>query len=155
MSTTPSPTTINSFITECSTSDVAASVIAVLVAVVFVITAIPMIHAFVQDYHTKTTATFNNRDQSALSVTESRSKHGRYGSYSKWARKGPPKPLFYSGFIFSIISFITLLLSIPYNFHCDEHLAFDILTNLFKVSYALHSYSLLLMWFLRLHFVFR
>ena len=64
------------------------------------------------------------------------------------------KSLFYAGIVFFVVSFVTLLLSVPFNFKCNHKAMFDTIDIAIKGFYSFHNYLLILLWSLRLSHAF-
>eukprot|EP01084_Bolivina_argentea_P231196 389937_1 len=127
-------------ISNCSTRDILLSIICGSINIILIIMAVPLMYKSAQNYRAEYRNMYKSNQRSrSRSVTD----------------RSVPKPLLHSGIIFSIMTFITLCLAMPYNFHCDDHQIFNLLTKIFAVFYSLHCYLILIIWFFRIYYVFR
>eukprot|EP01084_Bolivina_argentea_P314174 544159_1 len=128
------------YISNCSISDIIASVVVILINIIFLLFSISMTYTYIsKHYNTSRSRTASiQKQQSGTS-----------------AQSDMPKLLYYTGLMFVIISIILLTVAVPFNFYCDDHWIFDIFTEIFSVSYSIHCYLMLILWFLRIYYVFK
>ena len=68
--------------------------------------------------------------------------------------KNMSKALYHSGLSFFILSLLTLLLFTPINLKCQKAVPFKYLKKAGKLSYSVHCYFYIVLWFLRLYYAF-